>query len=294
MAPRLQARLEAEGIPCELHLTRAPGHGVELASALADEGVSRVLAAGGDGTIHEVANGLLLGRGTPPPPLAILPVGTGNDFHRMLRADEGLDAIVAVLKEGVIRNFEVGHVRWHDGEACFVNLLGVGIDVAVLQRRSAFSRLPGLTQYLAALASALMTFRALPLRIAIGGVGGRPALETRADTLLAAITVGPSVGGGFLLSPDALPDDGLLDFFQAEKMSVLEVCRYLPGVVRGTLKENERIRRAKVISARIESPDGSDLSFELDGEVMPFTSPFLEITVNPSPLHILDLPVGLA
>lgn len=269
-----------------MELTTAPGHAADLAREAAAEGVDRLLVVGGDGTLHEVANGLL-DSGTVPPALAICPVGTGNDFYRMVRGPSDVAGAVDTALFGRCRAFEVGMARWEGGREHFVNLLGVGIDVEVLRRRPRFRRLPGLSQYLAALLSAAKSYRHQSMIVALEGEAGEP-FRVEARALLTAVTVGPSVGGGFFLSPDARPDDGLLDLFLVEDLGLLGIVRHLPRVVRGTHGTVPEIHMKRLRRARLESADGAPFHFELDGELMPQATPWLEIEVLPGRLQILE------
>ncbi len=290
--PALERALSGRTEPGAFHATRAPGHARTLAHQLAESsgaegGVRTLVVAGGDGTLHEVVNGLRDAGFPDTISLALLPVGTGNDFHRMLRARSGIPELIRLLDHGVARPMDVGEASWAGGDAAFVNLLGVGIDVAVLGRRTAFARLPGLLQYGAALFSALRRFDPVPLDVDLDPMASRGGIHSPA--LLAAVTVGPSIGGGFRLSPHARGDDGLLDLFFAEPLKVLEVMRHLPGVIRGTLGTTDRIHRATFRSARLASPDRRPFAFELDGELMPHETPWLEVRILPGAVNVLDL-----
>lgn len=302
VAPLLRA-LDGIGLAPELLVTEAPGHARALTRELARNEASpappgpgvppplpdrTLLVVGGDGTIHEVVNGLRDAGFPDHLALAVLPVGTGNDFHRMLRARGGIEGVLDVLTRGATRTLDVGHVTWDGGEAAFVNLLGVGIDVEVLRRRARFQRLPGLLQYGAALLSALRSFRPVPLRIQGDPEAGDGGLCHESPALLAALTVGPSIGGGFLLSPEARADDGRLDLFLAYPLTPLQVLRYLPGVVRGTLGTTDRIHRATPRALSFVAADGVPFRFELDGEPMPDTTTRLDIRVLPRVLTLLD------
>lgn len=291
--PELEKSLGARGLDFSVHVTDAPGHARALARA-ARSSAGRVLVAGGDGTIHEVAAGLLSAddpaqEGGKIPPLSVLPVGTGNDFFRMVRSTETIEDAVAALVEGVPRWFEVGEVTWGGGRHHFVNLLGVGIDVEVLRRRPAFGRLPGLLQYLASFASALTRFEPVPLRVVVGSGDGN-SITLEGPALLSAVTVGPSVGGGFVLSPAATPDDGRLDLFHAEPLGLIKVLRYLPGILRGAGIQRPEISLCQGTNVHIERTDGVGLAFELDGELMEASTTPLVIQVRPASLPILEVP----
>ncbi|MSR23207.1 MAG: diacylglycerol kinase family lipid kinase [Gemmatimonadetes bacterium] len=293
--PALEEALRSAGLEYSIEHTRAPGHARELALR-AREGPSPILVVGGDGTIHEVATGLLAGTspdraGPTLPPLAVLSVGTGNDFSRMLRSPRGIPAVVRAIKEGTARPFEVGFARWDGGVSHFVNLAGIGIDAEVLKRRAAFTALRGLPQYLAALGSALVRYRPVRVRTLSSGPGDG-AVRVEGEVLLAAVTVGPSIGGGFFLSPRARPDDGLLDFFLAENLGILHVVHYLPGILRGTLDNAPGMHRRQITQLEILQMEGKPFAFELDGELMPQETSTLDVQVQPGALRILESPAG--
>jgi YegS/Rv2252/BmrU family lipid kinase len=290
--------LARRGVTYTLCRTEAPGHAGDLIRTARAAGAERLLIVGGDGTIHEAASGFFEdgAEGSPVsqnPPIAILPVGTGNDFHRMVRAPGGVEHGVRALLEGTPRGFEVGEARWQGGAAWFVNLAGIGVDVEVLRRRERFRKLPGLLQYLAAFGAALRTYAPVDVRVSLSSSGGE-ALKVEAPVLLCAVTVGPSIGGGFLLSPNARPDDGLLDLFIVERLGPARVLRYLPGILRGSTAKRRGIWQAQGTRLMIEAPDGKGLAFELDGELVEASTPFLEIEVRPASLRILELPEGKA
>lgn len=305
-AARLRGRIEEIlndlEISFDLQLTRGPGHASELARRAAAGGVEVVVAVGGDGTVHEVAGGLLEragsddGSGTgisgesgerfrtdgDTPAVAVVPVGTGNDFHRMIGGSRKPEAALRVLTRGRRRLFDVGIARWDAGCRPFVNLLGVGVDVEVLHRRERFGRLTGLAQYMAALLAALVTYRPVPLRVRLDG-----REEITGASHLAAVTVGPSAGGGFLLNPDATPDDGRLDLCFVEALSHLQVALHLPRIARGRHRDLDVVRLRRFRRARVERDDGEPLSFQLDGELIESSARWIEIHVEPSLLPVL-------
>jgi YegS/Rv2252/BmrU family lipid kinase len=274
--------LRARGIPYSLSLTRGPGHARELAGALARDGVERILVVGGDGTIHEVANGILESEG-PRPALAVAPVGTGNDFYRIIGTPRKLNSALDLLVKGRVALLDVGRVVTDGLSTHFVNLMGVGLDVEVLRRRSRFRHLSGLPQYLAALIATLVTFRGFSVEVSFEAGGGKVS----GATILAGITLGPSIGGGFLISPDASPEDGLLDFFFVEPLGPGQVARYIPRVIRGTHGGLPEFHFRKVPGARFLRSDGGPFFYELDGELIPNPVTELNVEVLPRSLPVV-------
>lgn len=282
----IEGALRGHGVEFELRTTTGPGDAEAIAVAAAREGRPRVVAAGGDGTVHEVANGLLsvAESGEALPELGVLPVGTGNDFFRMVDAPATVEAAAHLLARGRCRSFDAGRVRWEGGVRHFVNLVGTGIDVAVLRQRGRFQRLRGLPQYVAALAVAAIRYRPVPLAVALDGTDD-PVPD--GPTLLAAATVGPSVGAGFHLSPGARPDDGLLDLCHVTPLGYWRIMRTLPRVLDGRHTELDEVRLRTFRRAIFRTIDGSAMAFELDGELAPWTAPELVVEIVPGALRVV-------
>jgi len=279
---RLREELDRRRVPFSLHLTEGPGHAGELVLQARDEGSDRILVVGGDGTVHEAANGLLEVPEAPPA-MAVLPVGTGNDFHRMVSPSRRMEDSLDVLLHGRIEAFEVGRATFDTGSTCFVNLLGIGLDVEVLRRRSEFRRLKGLPQYLAALTAAVVTFRPCPLRVEFLEEG-----DTReGPVMLGVLTVGPSIGGGFFLSPEASPLDGYLDFTSVDPVGLGKVARYVPKILQGTHCHFPEFYFRRVRRIRLSRPDGDPFFFELDGELMPHPTAALEVEILAGALPVV-------
>ena len=164
----------------------------------------------------------------------------------------------------------------------FVNVLGIGIDAEVLRLRHVFRRLSGLPQYLAALAVALARYR--PIAIEIEAEDGQ---LTSTRTMLTAASVGPSAGGGFLLSPDADPCDGLLDLLVVDRLNPFQVVRYLPRVVRGSHADLAVVTMRRFRRLFIRTQLSESFHFELDGELNPEPVTELEVEVMPATLRVL-------
>ena len=295
-AEALLGELDGQGWPCDARYTEAPGHASRLAAQAALEGVDRMVVVGGDGTVHEVAGGLLGSGADRVPTVAISPVGTGNDFYRMVSPRRGVKELPRLLKGGAVKCFDVGRVRWEGGERVFVNLLGVGVDVEVLRCRALYSRLPGLPQYLASFLHALARFRpqAVHIEVRAGGpaAGPEPAAgpreqHIRGRTTLSVITVGPSIGGGFMINPDAQASDGQLDLCHVAAGGLVPILRLVPKVMRGTHAGSPLVTMRRLERAVIRDPGGEPMWFELDGELAPEPAPELRVEVIPGAFPVL-------
>lgn len=202
----------------ELVYTERPGHATELAQAAA--GYRSVLALGGDGVVHEVANGLMRIDAAARPALGVVPVGSGNDFARTLgMTDYTGDGFARCLTCERVP-FDVGRItrrgagRQGTGVEFFVQTLSFGLDAAValgtVDLRASVP-LTGAPLYLLSGANVfLRNFRPYPARVTLDGDAPR---ELR--TFLMAIQLGPTYGSGFLICPEADPADNRFDICYA-------------------------------------------------------------------------------
>ena len=242
----------------ELQRTAGPGDAVELGRMCAEQGRARIIVLGGDGTVHETANGML-GSGVDAdslPELGIVPIGTGNDFAR-LTGTHGLTPVAAVarLARGSRKLFDVG-LAW--GEY-FVNSLGLGFDAVVASHVPHYRRLWRPLVYPAAVIRAYRSYRPLPVV-----VEGDDA-HYRGGIFCIEVGIGKSAGGGFYLTPGAEPDDGLLDVCLITPMSHLKFVTCMPAAFRGKHVRYREVRMSQTgrLVVRAESP----LLAHFDGEI---------------------------
>ncbi len=220
--------LDAAGIEHALHVTTGPGHATELAAATPVG--ATIVAVGGDGTVHEVVAGLLRaegGRAVTCRSLAVVPVGSGDDFAHSLGLARGdVAAAVARLAAGSLRRVDLAYVNG----APFVNAFGTGFDADVAHRlTSAPQFLKGPAAYLYAVLTSLGRARPAGVVVTVDD-----AVIYRGRSLLVAAQNGPRTGGSFRFSPAASNDDGLLDVVVAGDLSLGGTLALLPRVMRGT------------------------------------------------------------
>jgi diacylglycerol kinase family enzyme len=255
-ARRLEKLRRALGPRAEFWPTCDPGRGEELAFRAAGAGFATVAAAGGDGTVHEVANGVVRA-GRPDVTLAVIPVGSANDYAHSL----GLAADWWARPDpGIIRRrVDVGVVRSGARSRYFVNGVGLGFNGAVTRESKHIRHLQGLVLYGCALLRALCFHYTRPvLSVELDGGPARTG-----PTLALSLAIGRREGN-FVVAPDAVLDDGLFDYLYVGDLSRSASVPLLPGLFRGKLGGHPALQRGrcKHVVVRGESP----LMVHVDGE----------------------------
>ncbi|HSJ24079.1 MAG TPA: diacylglycerol kinase family protein [Longimicrobiales bacterium] len=278
----IERALERRRVPFDLVLTEGPGHATELAREAAAAGITRIIAAGGDGTIHEVANGIV----TAPMSgvaMGLIPIGTGNDFVKMFPGVRSRDAAIALLASGTPCPVDVGIARWDGGTEYFINAMGTGIDVEVVRQMRRSRYMPGAAIYVGALLRALAAYRPLKVEVTVDDcVVSQPIMNL-------AVCNGPSIGGSFRICPDASPADGALDVCLIREMPMLRNARMVPRVIRGTHTDQTGVTMLRGTSVGIRLPTGGRLHFQLDGELREAQDgqTGIEITLAPARLNVI-------
>ncbi|HLK35122.1 MAG TPA: YegS/Rv2252/BmrU family lipid kinase [Polyangiaceae bacterium] len=207
----LQGALERGLGPVDVVLTQGPGHAIDLARRGVEERRELIVAVGGDGTLHEVVNGVLDAGGGAA--VGLVGRGTGGDFRRTLGLENRLDAYVQAVAAGRERTLDVGRVRYRapDGTTqarWFLNVLSVGMGGLVDRYVARTTKvLGGRAAYFLASLRALARCRRARIRCAAGlGEGARD--ERHLDTFMIAVCNGRYFGAGMHVAPMAAPDDG--------------------------------------------------------------------------------------
>ena len=246
-------------LPHDLVVTERAGHATILAAAAA--GYELVVAAGGDGTVHEVLNGLMSIPAAQRPALGLLPTGSGNDTRRMMGVPDDLAQASLVLATGEKRSFDVGVCNG----VYFNNSFAAGLDAKVTAKAVEYKvtkRRSGLWLYVSALLHVL--FRELDsfqVRVSFDGNTAEPV-----DTLIVAVTIGKTYGGGFFITPDALPDDGEFDVCMIDPLSLTQALMRLPFVIVGKHTNMRQVHMSRHSALVIECDQA--LPAQFDGEVL--------------------------
>jgi len=245
----------AQGWAVDVARTEGPGHGQELAAAAARDGAKHIVAVGGDGTVHEVANGLL--RSDSDAALGVIPAGSGNDFAKLIGV-YGHDPARAVarLVTARSRRFDAGRVL----DEWFVNSVGFGFGPAVVKTRNATHHLRGFLSYLVPIVKTFFRFEPPVFDVAA------PGFRERGYMMMIEVCNGTTAGGSYRFAPDADPADGKLDVCLIRRVSLPRFLMALPRVMRGThvtMREVALIKTAKLVIRAPEEP----LILHVDGEL---------------------------
>ncbi len=248
----------------DIRLTQKAGDARVLALGAIEEGADFLVAAGGDGTLGEVAGAILESK--QPVRLGVLPIGTGNDFARTLGVwGEPKCALDAIFSEHT-RRVDVGTIECGEHTSAWINVAGCGFDSLAAKRindwgrRKTMRHVRGLGAYLLAVACEVVAFKSFELNLELDG----EPLEMRA--VLCAVANAKSYGGGMLVCPGAKLDDGLFDVCIIGDASRSEFLRAFPGVFAGRHTKHPKVMMRRCRSIRVESKQ--NVPVLADGEIV--------------------------
>ncbi|TEU14530.1 MAG: diacylglycerol kinase family lipid kinase [Anaerolineales bacterium] len=280
--PLIRQYLSDLGADFDLVQTGAPGEAIHLARQALNDGFDTIVAVGGDGTSHEVVNGMMSGaKGPIVGTLGCIPTGCGNDFAVSNGVPTDLEEACRLIVAGETRLVDIGRVTL-DGRITrhFDNTIGIGFDGLASMEARKFKRLRGMALYLpVVLKTIFLTMH--PPRVEIEFDGQ----VIRQRILMAVIANGPREGSSFLVAPGARYDDGLLDLIIAGTMSKLQMLAMVPKFMKGTHIHDRRVatKRARHVIVSSEDP----LYIHVDGEVLCEEAHRVEATLIPSCLRII-------
>jgi diacylglycerol kinase (ATP) len=259
-------------------------HLTELAASAGDEGYRRVIAAGGDGTVQAIVNGLMRADASRAE-LGIVPVGSGNDLARSLGLPRSLPLAVRVALDAAASPMDLGRAHANGAARWFGSAAGVGFDAqvatAMALRRRAWQR--GRTGYLATTLVELRRTRNHHVRLTTHGDDG--SVNARELTLLFAVVAnGAFYGGGMRIAPDATVHDGRLDLIEVADISRRTALRQLPNLYRGTHLRHPAVSASRVTAVQIEPLEERPLPLHLDGE--PWQAAPVRFELHPAALRV--------
>ena len=238
-----------------------PTHAIELARQAGEAGYELVIAAGGDGTAHEVINGLMQVPAERRPRLGVVPLGSGNDFSHAVGMNMHPPLALRQIFTGKPKRIDIGKMVNARGRVEYMdNTIGIGFDATVTIRSHQLANVRGFMMYfIAVLQTILFNHDAPNMRI-------QTDAETwEGKTLMLTLCNGPREGGGFLVAPEARIDDGVYQYASIGRISRPMMLRLLPEVMKGTHGRFKPVRMGQF--KKLDLKSDSPLVIHVDGEV---------------------------
>jgi diacylglycerol kinase (ATP) len=272
--PTVEESLRARDLEYEVHYTEGRGHATEIARDALKDGKRFLVAVGGDGTVHEVVNGMFENgeKLHEEPVLGVVAAGTGCDFIKTFGIPPMAAHAVAHLDGTGSFTIDVGKITLHnEGKEVvryFANIAEVGIGARVVERAESLPRFLGPTVYFFAFWLTLRKHKIGDVRVDLVD----RTYEGPMNNLVVAN--GQFFGGGMKIAPKAAPTDGLFDI-QIDHASKLEGLAIMPKVYKGQHVPHPKIDEAKRVAVSIDADD--PLLVEADGEVLGYTPARFEL-----------------
>jgi diacylglycerol kinase (ATP) len=286
--PRVERMLSEYGLDFDVERTERPWHAAALAREAVAAGCDVVVALGGDGTSNEVLNGLMQARqaGGNTCAMGILCVGTGNDFAYGVGIPIDLEMGCWALAQDHRRTIDVGQVvgGLYPQGRYFGNGIGIGFDAAAGFEAAKMTRLHGFLCYLVAVLKTVFLYYKAPLtRI-------QYADQTLTQpSLLISVMNGRRMGGGFMMAPEARPDDGLFDLCIAHEVSRARIFALVPHFMRGTQATQDPVKTGRAQRVVVTAVKGA-LPAHADGETLCTEGKRLELELLPRQIEVICQP----
>jgi YegS/Rv2252/BmrU family lipid kinase len=277
--------MKGEGLSFMARFTEKKGHAIDLTIEAIDAGFRSIISVGGDGTLNEIVNGVMLNSSCPVNDisLALIPVGTGNDWGRMFGISTDYSSAVKIIHNNKRMLHDIGLVKYYNGpeerNRYFINIAGLGFE-SVVVRRSNIQKENGRSGkaiYFYNLLMSLLSYKNTKAEIFIDGE------KTDADVFSVNVGNGRYCGGGMRQTPNALPDDGLLDVTVINGMGKIEIIRNLKMLYDGTILNHPKVDGYRCKKIRVSSE--SLMYTEADGETLGHTP--AEFSIMPDCINIV-------
>jgi diacylglycerol kinase (ATP) len=254
------------GLQFSAEWTQAPGHASEIARKAVADGFRDIVSVGGDGTVNEILNGLVVeGRVHPDVTLTVVPGGTASDFARVFGLRHDPRAAAEQVSKRSIRLVDIGEIQCtRDGQPAtryFVNVAGLGFDSEVCARVNRSSkRFGGTIPYLSNLVITLFSYRNKDVELTVD----QQPLSGRFNSVI--ICNGQYFGGGMWIGPQAVIDDGMMDVVILGDLSKFEFLRNVPRVYKGTHLTHPKLRALR--AQRIHVQAQQQMFVQAEGELV--------------------------
>ncbi|MEA2097328.1 MAG: YegS/Rv2252/BmrU family lipid kinase [Candidatus Cloacimonadota bacterium] len=284
--PIIKQFFEDNSLNYDILTTENIGHAIVLAEESCKNPQTAIIAAGGDGTINEVINGLMLAKSNDPklsPVFGVLAIGRGNDFAFGAGVPAILEDCLNALIKGNIQPIDVGLIIGGDYPAgrYFGNGIGVGFDTIVGLEAAKMKHIHGASGYMIGALKTIITYPAAPeIEMYINGKKG---IYTPA---LVSIMNGRRMGGTFFMAPNGKNNDGLLNLCMTQQGTRRKLLQTMFHYTKGTQGKLDNTKTALISSITLKALKG-EMAVHADGETICEKGKLLEISCIPNALNII-------
>jgi YegS/Rv2252/BmrU family lipid kinase len=281
--PEIQSKLKSLDLDFDLVSTERPMHAAELAGEAVQQGYDVVVSVGGDGTANEVLNGLMGAKaGGSRAAMGVLCVGRGNDFAFGMGIPTDLDDGCRLLAEGQAYPVDVGYVEGglFPGGRYFGNGIGIGFDAVVGFEALKLKRLSGFLCYMVAALKTIFLYYRAP-RILLETDGRKQELAS----LMVSVMNGRRMGGGFMMAPGGVPDDGRFNLCVVGSVSRIRIFPLIMRFMKGTQASHKAVQMIQTEALDVTALEGT-LPAHADGETLCEQGQSLKIKLLPRELSI--------
>ncbi|MDR2125863.1 MAG: diacylglycerol kinase family lipid kinase [Prevotellaceae bacterium] len=283
--PVISNQMYRSGLDFTCVFTEKKYHAVELTVKAINDGFRKIVAIGGDGTVNEIVNGIFIQKKAPVTDisLAVIAVGTGNDWVRMLGIPKTYQEAIKAISQGQTILQDVGLISFYETKVkhqrYMANVAGMGYDAAV---NRVFNRLKdegrsGKWLYILSVAKTLLGYRSKKFNIIVDG----ETILSNVNVFSANVGIGKYNGGGMLQLPQAEIDDGLFDITVIKKMSKLKIIKHFKKLFNGKIYKLPGV--VSLQGKRIEINSKPETPIEIDGEALgycPFVFELIPQCIN--------------
>lgn len=282
---RISGLFARENIKIISKFTEEKGQATEDTVEAIGAGFRKIISVGGDGTLHEVVNGVLTQNFCPSNEITVgmIPVGTGNDWGRMFGIPLVYEGAVCVIKKNKSLLHDIGVISYYTGneqhKRYFINIAGLGFEAVVVKKTNK-QKDKGRSNnaiYLYNLLSSLISYKNTNTEMIIDGV------KSTAKVFSINVGNGRYCGGGMRQTPDAMPDDGLLDITVIKEMGRVEIIKALKILYDGTILSHPKVDGYRAANLSVTSE--SILYAEADGESLGHTP--VEFSIIPAAIKVI-------
>ncbi len=284
---KIKSLMDKEQIAMDVAFTERKRHAVDLVREAAQDGFRRFLAVGGDGTAHELLEGIasmaLPAGNLSEYTLGVMPVGSGNDWAKGHQVSHRPKDWVSLLKEESFGKQDVVQITSGGENAYMLNVGGIGFDAMVCRRVNARKDrgASGKILYVEGLLYNIFHYKPSPVRVKVDGkeVFSGPFYSI-------AFAIGPYCGGGMRQCPGARFDDGLLDMTLVPRLSIPTLLTKMPRLFTGSIDRVKQLVFARGKEFEVEVLAGTEEMMEADGEIVAATP--VKLSIVPQQLNVVS------